>query len=56
MGASYDSLTLFPPARYCALPGLPFPGDPARYPHRDEAAAYLRQYADHFALPVLTGS
>jgi len=52
----YDSLTLFTPARYCALPGLPFPGDQGRYPHRDEAAAYLRQYVEHFDLPVRTGS
>jgi putative flavoprotein involved in K+ transport len=52
----YDSLTLFSPARYCALPGLPFPGNQGRYPHRDEAAAYLRQYAEHFALPVRTDS
>ena len=52
----YDSLTLFSPARYCALPGLPFPGDERRYPHRDEAASYLRRHADHFELPVRTGS
>jgi putative flavoprotein involved in K+ transport len=30
----YDSLTLFSPARYSSLPGLPFPGDPEHYPHR----------------------
>ncbi|SUA79811.1 Uncharacterized oxidoreductase CzcO [Nocardia otitidiscaviarum] len=41
----YDSLTLFSPARYSSLPGLPFPGDPDRYPHRDEVVAYLRRYA-----------
>src|SRR6266508_6007320 len=32
----YDSLTLNSPARYSALPGLPFPGPPDRYPVRDE--------------------
>lgn len=48
----YDSLRLFSPARYCGLPGLPFPGFPDRYPERDEVAAYLRTYAAHFALPV----
>src|SRR5690606_25907964 len=42
----YDSLTLFSPARYSALPGLPFDGDPERYPHRDEVVAYLTRYAD----------
>ncbi|MEV0297608.1 FAD-dependent oxidoreductase [Nocardia sp. NPDC050710] len=41
----YDSLTLFSPARYSSLPGLPFPGDPERYPHRDEVIDYLRHYA-----------
>ena len=41
----YDSLVLFSPARYSALPGLPFPGDPQRYPHRDEVVDYLRRYA-----------
>ncbi|OXM59314.1 flavin-containing monooxygenase [Amycolatopsis vastitatis] len=41
----YDSLTLFSPARYSSLPGLPFPGDPEHYPHRDEVIDYLRTYA-----------
>ncbi|WUI01542.1 NAD(P)/FAD-dependent oxidoreductase [Spirillospora sp. NBC_00431] len=41
----YDSLTLFSPARYSAMPGLPFPGDPDHYPHRDEVVAYLERYA-----------
>ncbi|HUK70790.1 MAG TPA: FAD-dependent oxidoreductase [Streptosporangiaceae bacterium] len=41
----YDSLTLFSPARYSAMPGLEFPGDPDHYPHRDEVMAYLRRYA-----------
>ena len=41
----YDSLTLFSPARYSSLPGMPFPGDPERYPHRDEVVDYLRRYA-----------
>ncbi|WP_207930908.1 NAD(P)-binding domain-containing protein [Streptomyces sp. 8K308] len=41
----YDSLTLFSPARFSALPGLKFPGDPERYPHRDEVVAYLEAYA-----------
>jgi putative flavoprotein involved in K+ transport len=51
----YDSLLLNSPARYSSLPGLPFPGDPNHYPHRDEAVAYLRSYAAHFKLPVVTG-
>jgi putative flavoprotein involved in K+ transport len=48
----WDSLKLFTPARYDGLPGLVFPGDPGRYPGRDEVAAYLTNYARHFELPV----
>ncbi|GFZ96552.1 putative oxidoreductase CzcO [Paenibacillus marchantiophytorum] len=48
----YDSLTLFTPRRYSALPGLPLPGDPWDYPTKDEIADYLRCYQDRFALPV----
>jgi putative flavoprotein involved in K+ transport len=51
----YDSLTLFSPARYSALPGMPFPGSPDRYPVRDEVVSYLRSYAEAFELPVLAG-
>lgn len=51
----YDSLLLNSPARYSSLPGLPFPGDPRHYPHRDEVVPYLRRYAAHFKLPVVTG-
>lgn len=53
--AYYDSLKLFSPARYSSLPGYPFPGDPNRYPLRDEVVAYLRAYAEHFHLLVLGG-
>jgi putative flavoprotein involved in K+ transport len=49
----YDSLTLFSPARYSSLPELPFPGDPERYPLRDEVIAYLENYARYFAFPIL---
>jgi putative flavoprotein involved in K+ transport len=48
----WDSLVLFTPRRYDALPGLAFPGDPDGYPTRDEVAAYLERYAKHFELPV----
>src|SRR5215472_749971 len=50
----YDSLVLFTPRRYSALPGLAFPGDPEGRPTKDEMADYLQTYADHFALPVQT--
>jgi putative flavoprotein involved in K+ transport len=48
----WDSLRLFTPARYDALPGVTFPGDPDRYPTGDEVAAYLTDYARRFELPV----
>lgn len=51
----YDSLTLFSPARYSSLPGMPFPGDPDRYPHRDEVVDYLRRYAKNLAVDIRTG-
>ncbi|HET6709929.1 flavin-containing monooxygenase [Amycolatopsis sp.] len=50
----YDSLTLFSPARYSSLPGLPFPGDPERYPRRDEVVDYLRNYAAHLDVDIHT--
>ncbi|MEV0158245.1 NAD(P)/FAD-dependent oxidoreductase [Micromonospora sp. NPDC050686] len=48
----WDSLALFTPRRYDALPGLPFPGDPDGYPGKDEVADYLAGYTAHFGLPV----
>jgi len=51
----YDSLTLFSPAAYSTLPGLPFPGDPERYPHRDEVVDYLRRYAATLDVDIHTG-
>ncbi|WP_171909121.1 FAD-dependent oxidoreductase [Paenibacillus sp. GP183] len=32
----YESLKLFSPAAYSSLPGMQFPGDPNRYPTRNE--------------------
>ena len=48
----WDSLTLFTPRRYSALPGLPFPGGADGYPTRDEVIAYLERYAENFQLPI----
>lgn len=48
----YDSLILFTPRAYSALPGLPFPGESDGYPTKDEVADYLELYANHFNLPV----
>ncbi|HST57314.1 MAG TPA: NAD(P)/FAD-dependent oxidoreductase [Longimicrobium sp.] len=51
----WDSLRLFTPARYSGLPGMTFPGDPDRYPGKDDVADYLEVYAAHFDLPVRAG-
>jgi putative flavoprotein involved in K+ transport len=52
----WDSLRLFTPAGYNSLPGRSFPGDPDRYPGRDEVVSYLTDYARQFELPVELGS
>jgi putative flavoprotein involved in K+ transport len=51
----YDSLALFSPARFSSLPGMAFPGDPDRYPHRDEVIDYLRRYAKNLDADIRTG-
>lgn len=51
----WDSLRLFTPARYSALPGLKFPAAGGSYPGKDAFADYLEAYAGHFQLPVRTG-
>ncbi|WP_127500605.1 flavin-containing monooxygenase [Actinoplanes solisilvae] len=51
----YDSLRLFTPARFCALPGLPFPLPPGEHPGKDEMAAYLTHYVRHHDLPLRAG-
>jgi len=52
----WDSLRLFSPARYDALPGMPFPAPPHSFPTRDEIADYLESYAAQNALPARTGT
>lgn len=54
--AYYDSLELFSPVRYSALPGLAMPGEPYAYPRRDDVTRYLRDYARYFDLPVKLGT
>lgn len=51
----WDSLRLFTPARYDALPGLSFPGSKNYFPTKGEMADYLEQYRDRFDLPVRAG-
>lgn len=50
----WDSLRLFTPARYSALPGLKFPAPAGSFPGKDAFADYLESYAQHFQLPVRT--
>ena len=52
----WDSLVLFTPRRYDALPERNFPGDPNGYPTRDEVISYLERYAETFELPIELGS
>lgn len=49
----WDSLRLFTPARWDALPGMPFPAPPDSYPTKDQLADYLETYSQ--ALDVRTG-
>ena len=51
----YDSLRLYSPAKYDALPGLPMPLPRNAYPTGRQMADYLESYADQFGLPVSTG-
>jgi putative flavoprotein involved in K+ transport len=48
----WDSLTLFTPAQYDALPGMPFPAAADTYPTKEPVADYLQAYAAAFQLPV----
>jgi putative flavoprotein involved in K+ transport len=49
----WDSLKLFTPAAFSALPGWSFPAPGASYPSKDAMADYLEGYARRFALPVV---
>jgi putative flavoprotein involved in K+ transport len=44
----WDSLTLFTPAPYDALPGMPFPAAADSYPTKGQVADYLAAYAESF--------
>ena len=48
----WDSLRLFTPAQYDAVPGMPFPGAKDTYPGKDDVADFLQDYAARFELPV----
>jgi putative flavoprotein involved in K+ transport len=48
----WDSLKLFTPAQYDALPGMAFPAPADTYPTKDPVADYLQAYVDALDLPV----
>ncbi|MBP0440508.1 NAD(P)-binding domain-containing protein [Tianweitania sediminis] len=51
----YDSLTLFTPRQFSALPGLELVGNRELYATRDEFAEYLESYAARLRLPITLG-
>jgi putative flavoprotein involved in K+ transport len=51
----WDSLRLFTPARFDALPGSNFPAAAGSFPGKDEMADYLEAYSRDARLPVRTG-
>jgi putative flavoprotein involved in K+ transport len=51
----YDSLLLYSPAKYNALPGLPFPLAGHAFPTGRQMGDYLEAYADHHRLPTESG-
>jgi putative flavoprotein involved in K+ transport len=51
----FDSLKLYSPARFDALPGWPMPVPAWTYPTKDELADYFEAYAERFELPIITG-
>jgi putative flavoprotein involved in K+ transport len=48
----WDSLRLFTPAEFDALPGVPFPAPAGNYPGKDDVAEYLRHYVVAAGLDV----
>jgi putative flavoprotein involved in K+ transport len=51
----WDSLLLFTPARFNALPGMPFPARRDEFVTKDAMADYLEAYQQRFHLPVHHG-
>jgi putative flavoprotein involved in K+ transport len=52
----WDSLRLYSPARYDALPGRRFPAPSSHWPTAREMGDYLEAYARWFELPVRSGT
>ncbi len=55
-GSYYDSLKLFTPVSFSQLPGYSMSQDKKHYPTRAEFMAYLKNYKEHFKLPVITNA
>jgi putative flavoprotein involved in K+ transport len=53
--ARWDSLTLFTPAGFSGLDGMPFPAARQSFPSKDAMGDFLEAYAAKFKLPVRTG-
>src|SRR6187401_804556 len=51
----WDSLKLYSPARYDALPGMRFPAPSSHWPTGREMGDYLEAYARGHDLPVRSG-
>jgi putative flavoprotein involved in K+ transport len=51
----WESLRLYSPAKYDALPGMPLPGPGHKFPTALEMGDYLESYVEHQRLPVRTG-
>lgn len=51
----WDSLRLFTPAKFNAIPGKRFPAPGNAFPTKDEMADYLESYVEEFRIPVRTG-
>jgi putative flavoprotein involved in K+ transport len=51
----WDSLRLYSPAKYDALPGMSFDGPGHRFPSAREMGDYLEKYAKAQELPIHTG-
>lgn len=51
----WDSLRLFTPAKFDAIPGKRFPAAPNAFPTKDEMADYLESYVREFEFPLRTG-
>lgn len=50
----FESMKLFSPAKYNALPGLSIALDPGVRPTKNQMADYFERYIEHFDIPVST--